>query len=191
MKCDELQLLQGPYLDSELDVRTSLDIQEHLKSCPNCARVFAEEQKLEARLKAGLNQGRRTTALWDAIERSVAAASRPRQAPREVRPVGGRGILAVLAAQLQAGWQRSRWAWSGLAAAWVVILALNLAAREPEASLAAGMQLPAAAEVRFAAKQRQLLMTDLAALSEPAPAENVKTVPPSPRSDRRRETLNT
>ena len=89
MKCDELQPLQGPYLDSELDARTSLEIEQHLKACPNCARLFAEEQKLAARLKAGLNRGQRTAALWDEIERSVAAAAQPRQSPSEARSTGG------------------------------------------------------------------------------------------------------
>jgi anti-sigma factor RsiW len=191
MKCDELQPLQGPYLDSELDARTSLEIEQHLKSCPNCARIFAEEQKLEARLKGGLNAGQRTPALWDEIERSVAGASRPRQSPSEGRLTGGQSILAVLGAQLQAGWGRSRWAWAGLGAAWVVILALNLAAREPDAPLVAGKQLPLAAEVRFAVQQKQLLMADLAALSEPAPTEKAKAVPPSPRSERQHGALNT
>jgi anti-sigma factor RsiW len=191
MKCDELQPLQGPYLDSELDARTSLEIEQHLKACPNCARLFAEEQKLAARLKAGLNRGQRTAALWDEIERSVAAAAQPRQSPSEARSAGGQGILAVLGAQLEAGWQRSRWAWAGLGAAWVAILALSFAAREPGAPLVAGTQLPPAAEVRFAVQQKQLLMADLAGLSEPAPADKVKTVPPGPRSEQRKGTLNT
>ena len=74
---------------------------------------------------------------------------------------------------------------------WGVILTLNFAAREPVAPLVAGERLPPASEVRFALKQKQLLMADLAALAEPAPAEKAKVAPPSPRSDRRNETLNT
>jgi anti-sigma factor RsiW len=191
MKCDELQPLQGPYLDSELDARTSLEIEQHLESCPNCTRVFAEEQQFAVRLKAGLNHGQRTAALWDQIERSVSAASRPGQSPSEVPSAGRQGLLAALGTQLQAGWQRSPWAWAGLSAAWAVILALNFTARESEPPLVAGKPLPPAAEMRIAAKQRQLLMTDLAALSEPAQPNKVKSAPPSPRSDRRKETLNT
>jgi len=42
MKCDEVQTLHGPYLDSELDAKNSLEIQQHLKTCPGCARLFAE-----------------------------------------------------------------------------------------------------------------------------------------------------
>lgn len=191
MNCDELQPLQGPYLDSELDARTSLEIEQHLKSCANCARVFAELQTLDGQLKAGLNHGQRTAALWDRIERSVGAASASGRSPNKVRPAGRQSVLAVLAAQLQTGWQRSRWAWAGLGAAWAVILALNLAAREPDAPPLAGKPPPPTAEVRYAVRQKQLLMADMAALSEPAPANKVKAAPPSPRSDRRKETLNT
>ena len=48
MKCDEVQTMQGPYLDSELDAKTTLEIEHHLAVCPACAHLFAQEQKLEA-----------------------------------------------------------------------------------------------------------------------------------------------
>ena len=44
--------------------------------------------------------------------------------------------------------------------------------------------------MRFALKQKQLLMAELAFTSEPAPADKPKAAPPSPRSERRNETLN-
>lgn len=194
MKCNEVQTLHGPYLDSELDARTSLEIEQHLKACANCARLFAEEQRLEARMKAGLGRGHRTAALWEQIERSVAAApsaARPQTSPRSSQPAAWHVVLSALGEQLQAGWRRAPRAWAGLATAWVIILALNFAAREPAAPLTARKQMPPASEVRFAVRQKQLLMTDLAALSEPVAADKAKAVPPTPRSDRRNETLNT
>ena len=193
MKCDEVQTLHGPYLDSELDAKSTLEIEKHLAACPACARLFGEGEKLEARMMTGLNRGPRTAALWEQIERKVAAAaftSRPRPPARVSQAVGWRAALGTLGAQLRAGWQPSRWAWAGLAAAWVVILALNFAARDPDASLVAGQELPSASEVRFALKQKQLLMAELAVLSEPAPADKPKAVRPSPHSERRNETLN-
>ena len=195
MKCDELQPLQGAYLDSELDARTSVEIEQHLKACPNCARLFAEEEKLAARLKAGLNQGPRTAALWDEIERSVAAAAPPAARPQpavQLAPLGGwRARFLALSGQLKAGWGRSRWAWSGLAAAWVGILALNFAAREPASPLVAQAKVPLRSEMRLAWMQQQLLMAELAGPSEPTPADKARTGPPSPHSERRTETLNT
>jgi hypothetical protein len=75
MRCDEVQPLQGLYLDSELDARTTLEVEQHLRTCAGCARSFEEERRQEARLKAGLKQGQRTGELWKQIERSVAAAA--------------------------------------------------------------------------------------------------------------------
>jgi len=210
MKCNEVQTLHGLYLDSELDAKTSLEIQQHLAACPACACVFAEVEKLEARMMGGLNRGPRTAALWERIEREVAAVvgravpsapgegvqSRTRRisagshgALGTARPTSGSRL--GLLEQLRAGWQASRWAWTGLAALWVVILALNQVAREPDTQLVAGQEVPSASEMRFALKQKQLLLAELAVTFEPAPADKSKATPPSPRSDRRIEPLNT
>jgi anti-sigma factor RsiW len=193
MKCQEVQTLHGPYLDSELDAKTSLEIEQHLAACPACARLFAEEEKLEARMTSGLNRGPRTAALWEQIEREVVSASsgsRLRPPARLSQPVGRQGVLETLGARLRAGWQASRWAWTGLTAVWAVILALNFTGREGNAPLVAGQEVPSASEMRFAWQQKQLLMAELALTSEPAPANKPKAAPPSPRSDRRREILN-
>jgi hypothetical protein len=100
-------------------------------------------------------------------------------------------VVGALIAQIRAGWRASRWAWTGLAAAWVVILALNLAAREPDASLVAGQQVPSASEMRLALAQKHLLMAELALTPEPASANKPKPAPPSPHSEWRHNTLNT
>jgi anti-sigma factor RsiW len=194
MKCDEVQHLQGSYLDSELDTKTTFEIEQHLKTCPNCARFFAEEEKLDSRLMAGLNQGPRTAALWERIERSLAAEAtsptRPQPSLHDTQPAGWRAVFSAMGEQLQAGWRHSGRTWAGLAAAWIVILALHFTAREPQTPLAAGQQVPSASEMRFALQQKQLLMGDLAVTSEPAPAGKPKAAPPSPRSDRHKANLN-
>lgn len=195
MRCDEVQPLHDPYLDSELDARTALEIEQHLKSCPECRRLFAEAERANARLRASLNRGQRTAKLWDQIERSVAASPPAACAtpplPRRSQPMAWPGLLSVLGEELQVGWRRVRWAWSGLAAAWVVILVLNLAAREAEPPLVAAKRLPPASEVRSAVRQKQLLMAELAFISESTPANKSKTALPGPRSDRRHEPVNT
>jgi anti-sigma factor RsiW len=194
MKCEEVQSLHGPYLDSELDAKNSLEVEQHLKTCPDCARLFAEAEELDARLMAGLNRGPRTAALWEQIERSVVAtgaASRSRSTAVVSEAGGWSAVLGALGARLRAGWQTSPWAWTGLAAVWVVILGLNRAAPEPVPPSVAGQAVPPASEVRFALKQKYLLMAGLAFTSEAAETEKPKTVLPSPRSDRRKATLNT
>jgi anti-sigma factor RsiW len=195
MRCEEVQSLQGPYLDSELDARTTLEIAQHLKSCPDCVRLFTEEQELEEQLKGGLNRGSRTPALWGQIEGSVVSAAR--SAARSGLPIRGsqsagwQALLSALGEQLQARLRRSPWAWAGLAVAWVVILALNFTAREPDARLEARQTVPSLTEMRFAWRQKQLLMADLALALEPAPASKANPAPPSPHSERQKETLNT
>jgi len=194
MKCNEVQTMQGLYLDSELDAKTTLEIEQHLAGCPACARLFAQEQKLEARIKAGLNRGESTGAFWDQIERSVVGAAlatgRTRPSNRVSQPAGWRDVLSAFSEQLQAGWRRSRWAWSGLAAAWVVILVLDFTAREPDTTLVAGQRVPTLSEMRLAWKQKERLMAELAVTIELAPADKPKPASPSPRSDRRNGTLN-
>jgi anti-sigma factor RsiW len=194
MRCDEVQPLHGLYLDSELDARTALEVEHHLKSCAECAHLFAEEEGLNARLRAGLNRGQTTAALWEQIECAVLAAApatnRLQPALGARRPAGWPGLLLVLGEHLQAGWRRSRWAWSGLAAAWGVILTLNLATREDEPRLAAANRLPPASQVRLAVEQKQLLMAELAFAAGSTPADKPKASPPGPRSDRRSDTLN-
>jgi hypothetical protein len=73
----------------------------------------------------------------------------------------------------------------------VVILALNLAAREPNAPLLAKQEVPSASEMRLALAQKHLLMAELALTPEPAPANKPKPAPPSPHSERHHDTLNT
>jgi anti-sigma factor RsiW len=194
MTCEEVRSLQSPYLDSELDAKTTVEIQQHLKSCPDCVSLFAEEQKLEAQLKAGLNQGSRTRALWEQIEGSVGSPSSGARARAPIRvspPRGWSAVFSALVEQIQTGLRRSPRAWAGLAAAWGIILLLDLAAREPDARPVAGQRVPSAAEMRFAWKQKQLLMADLAFALESGPADESKAAPRGPHSDRQRDNLNT
>ena len=195
MRCEEVQTLRGPYLDSELDARTTLEIEQHLKSCPGCTRLFAEEQELEARLKAGLDRGLRTPALWEQIEGSVVAAAtaaaRSGHPTRVSPPAGWQALLAALGDQLQAALRRSPRAWAGLAAVWGVILVLDLTGREPNTRLEVGQGAPSVTEMRFAWQQKQLLMADLAFITEPAPVNKSKPAPPRPHSHRQTDNLNT
>jgi anti-sigma factor RsiW len=192
MKCDEAQLLQGPYLDSELDARTTLHVEEHLKSCPKCARLFAEGRGLETTLNAALNQGPRNEALWAEIEHTVvtSALSGSQPARAVAQPAAEHTAWGMLGQQLRAAWRRSRWAWAGLGAAWVVILVLNGSAQEPDTRVAAGQGVPSLSEMRFAWQQKQLLMAELAATSDPAPVNKPTAAPPRPRSQRASETPN-
>ncbi len=194
MKCDEVQSLHDPHLDSELDTRTALEIEQHLKSCPDCARFFTEAASLDSRLTAGLNRGLRTAALWEQIERSVATANSATAGPKLSSGVedsaGWRVGLYALLGQLRAGCGHSSGAWAALVAAWVVIFALHFAARETGPPLLAGPPVPSASEVHSALLAKQVLMAELAGTAAAVPADKPKPVQPSPRGERRSEIRN-
>lgn len=191
MKCDEIQALQGAYLDSELDARTSLEIAQHLKSCPECARLFAEEQKFELWVGSSLKQGSRSAGLWERTEevvRAAAAASRaePVFSP-QARSEAGLPLGRVLRQALDRLTGGGRGAWTALAAIWIFILILNLASRENASFSIARQPAPSPSEMRFALKQKQLLMTELAVAAE-TPAKT-KTASPGPHTQKRVNTL--
>jgi anti-sigma factor RsiW len=52
MNCDEVQNLMDAYVDDELDLVTSLAIQSHLKTCPNCTPIYQNRLKQRAALKS-------------------------------------------------------------------------------------------------------------------------------------------
>ncbi len=73
MICAEAKQLFDGYLDNELDLRSALDVEQHLARCPACGAEqsglreqqafvranltrFAPPPKLEARLRAALRQ---------------------------------------------------------------------------------------------------------------------------------------
>lgn len=68
MKCNDIRNLVLAYLDSELDAKTSQEIQLHLQSCAECAELFAREEKFNERLFGVLRVGQPISALWEQIE---------------------------------------------------------------------------------------------------------------------------
>lgn len=77
MRCHEARQRVGPYLDSELDVANALEIQRHLELCPDCARFFEGESRLESHLKKQLGSGRKDPSLWNDVEKRVGMEAAP------------------------------------------------------------------------------------------------------------------
>ena len=75
MKCHEVHRLIGPYLDYELDAKTSFDIAEHLQSCDDCAGLVEAERRLDERIVSVLRRGEKTPELWRQLEVRIAAPS--------------------------------------------------------------------------------------------------------------------
>ena len=185
MKCEEIQPLHGAFLDSELDAKTALEIQQHLAACPDCARAFEAEAKLDGRVVACLRRGQRSAALWEQIEQGVLAAAEAESQPRPaVQPV------------LRIPWWRellwpSPQAWAGLAAMWVVMLGVTFATREP-APMTEARQAPATSDQmrRLLQEQRQML-AELNGLTEQLVIEQPGGAVPQPRSQRSEQPSNT
>ena len=54
MDCKRAQLLINAYLDGELDLSGSLELEAHLAECPNCRAQQEELARLGRRLRGGL-----------------------------------------------------------------------------------------------------------------------------------------
>jgi anti-sigma factor RsiW len=71
MKCTEVRKFVRLYLDSELDVKHSLEVEQHLERCVECAGLFEAEKKFDQRLGRFLRDGVPTRALWEKIEAQI------------------------------------------------------------------------------------------------------------------------
>jgi hypothetical protein len=80
----------------------------------------------------------------------------------------------------------SRRIWAGLACAWLLIAALNLASSEPAAKIASQSKPPSGEELRALIEQRRMLAQLIGPPSEPAYTQ--KRTAPGPRSDRAAQT---
>jgi anti-sigma factor RsiW len=195
MTCDELESLQGPYLDNELETGMTLAVEQHLAGCTSCARAFAEQGKLQARITTGLKHGQRTAALWKLLEASVlaeasSAARLPASVPQRSLPSWLAPIVSP-AISLGARLRPARVAWAGLAAGSLLILLLNFSAPESDARLATGPHPLSGRELRSVLAQKQLLMTELTPSPGVTSSDRPRAAVPGPRSERRNKTLNT
>ena len=117
MRCDELDSLKDAYLDSELETRTTIQIEEHLKSCPGCARLIAHEEKFQRQLHAALNEGEATSSLWLSIEEAVKTSAVSGSRLEELPPPSGqspRTPHSVLVDVIRTRWRRAPVIWAGL-----------------------------------------------------------------------------
>ena len=103
MKCNEIRNHVQAYLDSELDAKTSQEIQLHLQSCAECAELFAHEEKFNERLSGGLRAGQFTPALWEKMESRLRPQRRNAWFFLHWKAVGIGSLAALLLAALVAG----------------------------------------------------------------------------------------
>jgi mycothiol system anti-sigma-R factor len=52
MNCHDAQASLHPYLDGELDLTTTVQVEQHVQACPACAAILAEQKGLQTAMKA-------------------------------------------------------------------------------------------------------------------------------------------
>ena len=131
MACNDNQRLLHAYFDGELDLVRSIEFEDHLKSCPDCSRDFADQQalrkslqtanlyqrapeSLKAKIRAQLPPpmpakpiatGRRTAVEWLAVAAAIIVAIV--LGARVIPSVGSREQSDLLAEQIVANHIRS------------------------------------------------------------------------------------
>jgi len=79
MRCHETLRLISLFLDSELSSEVTLEVQEHLESCPSCRDRFERERQLEEGMRATLLEvGPEGAAIWDGAVRAAVRTKRQR-----------------------------------------------------------------------------------------------------------------
>jgi anti-sigma factor RsiW len=94
MSCTEYRLLLNAHVDNELDLRTSLEVEGHLATCPGCAAAC---QALRA-LQEGLRGRASYFAPPPALEGRLRRALRPDRRRRPVAAFAAAAALCLVAA---------------------------------------------------------------------------------------------
>lgn len=116
MSCRDAQNLIDGYLDGELDIVRSMEIEDHLRGCSVCAKLYENHQVLRSAIHQNAPYFKASAGLQKRVRSAVRQASGAEPVPR---------VLAW-----RAPW-RPAWNWVGLAAAVaiVAVLAWGVAAR--------------------------------------------------------------
>ena len=87
MACENNERLLRGYFDGELDLVRSLEFEEHLKTCPDCARELRGQQALRDSLRAANLYERTPESLRTRIRAALPPEARPQPIPMPRRPV--------------------------------------------------------------------------------------------------------
>jgi hypothetical protein len=132
------------------------------------------EQKLQRQPLRQVPAGWRGEIL--AVAESAAAVRHP---PSVTRP----SWLSTLNSQLSTILWPHPQAWAGLAAVWILILAVDFSMRDPS-PIRAEMSLPPSSEVIVELRQQQRLLAELIGPRDTSDADRSKSFVPPPRSER-------
>jgi anti-sigma factor RsiW len=99
MGCPDRDILLHGYLDGELDAANTVAFEDHLRSCPGCARSLADYRALSSRLSRPA-VGYRASPALEARVGGLLRASRPSHRRWRAAPWIASGGFAALAASL-------------------------------------------------------------------------------------------
>jgi len=169
------------------------ELRVHLAGCADCRKYYDEMASLIKPLAdwetnfTHVEPTPETQSRWANAIQAAADVNRRDQLVRELAFVATlRNAVRLLFLELI--WP-SRHVWSGLAVVWVVILAANFFARDPERI--AGKSPPPAREIILTLPQQEQLLAELVGPGEPRVAVPPKPFSPRPSSERQFETLAT
>jgi anti-sigma factor RsiW len=87
MACENSERMLHAYFDGELDLVRSLEFEEHLKTCAQCASELREQQSLRDSLRAGNLYERAPDGLRSRLRAALPAEVRPQSISTSRRPV--------------------------------------------------------------------------------------------------------
>jgi anti-sigma factor RsiW len=121
--CDDNARLLHGYLDGELDLVRSLEIEEHLKTCPDCAQELWNQQTLRKAFRSSSLYDRAPSGLADRIRGAIALEAP--SATVEKSPAGQAPTSKQKASMVSLTSKRAAWGWLAVAAAILMVLAMS------------------------------------------------------------------
>jgi len=129
VNCKEVINLMDGYLDSELDPLTSQTIEQHLRDCPNCDRIYKAHGSLMRAIATASPYHKAPAGLRERIQSSL----REEIAEQPIRDVSSEMPVRPLSKQSEPRtvFFGTQWNWLALAAAIILaaLIALNLVPR--------------------------------------------------------------
>jgi anti-sigma factor RsiW len=116
--CDDNARLLHGYLDGELDLVRSLEIEEHLKTCPDCAQELWNQQTLRKAFRSSSLYDRAPAGLADRIRSSIALETAD-ASPETGAPALKKAPVSTLTSR------RATWNWLAVAAAILLMFTMT------------------------------------------------------------------
>jgi anti-sigma factor RsiW len=107
LNCQIIQTLIHGYADGELDLMTSLEVEQHLQECPQCAQAHTSIQAIRARVKNSIPYFSMPPGLARRVRSCVSRVDRGDRSLR-VRPVPLLALAASLVLMMATGWGLAR-----------------------------------------------------------------------------------